>query len=142
MSENAVARKKQIPLQEGLFAQDSDGRYHLLATQCDRCKLTFFPKRKYCAKCGSSEVHEVQLSDRGKVFTFSLIDRKSKYTLIEPPYIQAEVQMSEGIRVFTVLDQCGPEDVSIGMPVEVYVDKVQEDPDGNDVITFKFRPVV
>lgn len=142
MSDTAVdVPKKTIPLQEGLFTQGTDGRYHLLATQCDTCKLTFFPKRKYCGKCGSSDVREVQLSDRGEVFTFSVIDRKSKYSIIEPPYIQAEVQMPEGIRVFTVLDQCTPDDVRIGLPVEVYVGKVQEDRNGNDVIAFKFKPV-
>ena len=142
MSDIAAATvTRKIPLQEGLFSQDAAGKYHLVATRCPECALTFFPHRKYCGKCGSSDVKEVALSDQGKVYTFSVVDRKSKYTLIEPPYIQAEVQMPEGIRVFTVLDQCKPEQVSIGMPVEVYVGTVKKNADGTEVIAYKFKPV-
>jgi uncharacterized OB-fold protein len=141
MSENvASSEKKTIPLQEGLFSQGSDGKYHLIASRCNSCKRTFFPKRKYCGKCGSPEVEIITLSDRGKVFSFTQVDRKSAYTIIEPPYIEAEVEMPEGISVFTVLDKCDPATVKFGMEVEVYVDKVKQDEQGNDIIAFKFKP--
>jgi uncharacterized OB-fold protein len=141
MSENvAGAEKKIIPLQEGLFAQGSDGKYHLVASRCNCCKLIFFPKRKYCGKCGSPDVEVINLSDRGKVFTFTQVDRKSMYTIIEPPYMQAEVEMPEGVHVFTILDKCDPKTVNFGMDVEVYVDKVKQDEQGNDIIAYKFKP--
>jgi uncharacterized protein len=133
--------KKIIPLQEGLFAKGDNGKYHLTASRCESCQLTFFPKRKYCGKCGSAEVKEIFLSDRGKVFTFSRIDRKSSASLIEPPYMEAEVEMPEGVHVFTVLDQCDFEAVDFGMEVEVYVDKIKQDQEGNDVVAFKFKSV-
>jgi uncharacterized OB-fold protein len=142
MSENvASAEKKTIPLQEGMFAQGSDGKYHLLACRCNSCKLIFFPKRKYCGKCGSPDVEVINLSDRGKVFSFTQIDRKSMYTIIEPPYMQVEVEMPEGVHVFTVLDKCDPKTVDFGMEVEVYVDTVKQDEQGNDIIAYKFKPV-
>jgi uncharacterized OB-fold protein len=141
MSENtASAEKKIIPLQEGLFAQDSNGIYHLLASRCNSCKRTFFPKRKYCGKCGSPDVEIINLGNRGKVFSFTQVDRKSAYTIIEPPYVEAEVEMPEGISVFTILDKCDPAAVKFGMEVEVYVDKVKQDEQGNDIIAFKFKP--
>ena len=141
MSENvASAEKKIIPMQDGIFAQGSDGKYHLIATRCNSCKLTFFPKRKYCGKCGSSDVEIINLSDRGKVFTFTMVDRKSGFTIIEPPYMQAEVEMPEGVHVFTILDKCDPKTVDFGMEVEVYVDKVKQDDQGNDIIAYKFKP--
>ena len=143
MSEDtASAEKKIIPLQEGLFEQGSDGKYHLLASRCNSCRRTFFPKRKYCGKCGSPDsVEVITLSDRGKVFSFTQIDRKSMYTIIEPPYMEAEVEMPEGVNIFTVLDKCDPQKVDFGMEVEIYVDKVKQDEQGNDVIAFKFKPV-
>ncbi len=143
MSENAAsAEKKTIPLQEGLFAQGSDGKYHLIASRCNSCKRTFFPKRKYCGKCGASDVEVINLSDRGKVFSFTLVDRKSLYTIIEPPYMEAEVEMPEGVNVFTILDKCDPQAVNFGMEVEVYVDKIKQDDQGNDIIAYKFKPAV
>ena len=141
MSENtACTEKKIIPLQEGLYAADSNGKYHLVASRCKSCKLTFFPKRKYCGRCGSPDVEVFNLSDRGKVFTFSQVDRKSIYTIIEPPYMQVEVEMPEGVHIFTILDKCDPKTVDFGMEVEVYVDKVKQDEEGNDVMAFKFKP--
>ena len=142
MSENiAGVEKKIIPLQEGLFAMGGDGKYHLIASRCNSCKLTFFPKRKYCGKCGSSDVEVINLSDRGKVFSFTMVDRKSAYTIIEPPYMEAEVAMPEGVNIFTILDKCDPQAVNFGMEVEVYVDKVKQDEEGNDIIAYKFKPV-
>jgi uncharacterized OB-fold protein len=53
MSENiAGAENRTIPLQEGLFNMGSDGKYHLIASRCNSCKLTFFPKRKYLESAG------------------------------------------------------------------------------------------
>ena len=141
MSENiAGTEKKTIPLQEGLFEVDSSGKYHLVASRCKSCKLTFFPKRKYCGKCGSADVEVFNLSDRGKVYTFSQVDRKSVYTIIEPPYMEADVEMPEGVHIYTVLDKCDPQAVTFGTEVEVYVDKVKQDEEGNDIIAFKFKP--
>jgi uncharacterized protein len=142
MSENTTGtEKKIIPLQEGLVAQDSAGKYHLLATRCPACKRTFFPQRKYCGKCGSENVEVINLSDRGKVHSFTMVDRKSAFTIIEPPYLEAEVEMPEGVSVFTILDKCDPQTISFGTEVEVYVDKVKEDEQGNDIIAYKFKPV-
>lgn len=141
MSENiAGAEKMTIPLQEGLFAAGGDGKYHLVASRCKSCNLTFFPKRKYCGKCGSPDVEVFNLSDRGKVFTFSQVDRKSIYTIIEPPYMEADIEMPEGVHIYTILDKCDLKTVSFGMEVEMYVDKVKQDEAGNDVIAFKFKP--
>jgi uncharacterized OB-fold protein len=142
MSDNTInSTHSSIALQKGLYAQDEAGHYHLLACHCAVCELTFFPQRKYCGKCGSSEMASSNLSRRGTVYSFSLIDRKSKVAIIEPPYLQIEVEMPEGVHVFSVLDQCDLDAVQIGMEVEVYVGTVKQDEDGNDVLTYKFKPV-
>jgi uncharacterized OB-fold protein len=130
-----------IPMQEGLFGKDESGVCRLIASRCTACNLVFFPKRKFCGRCAESNLQEIYLSQRGKVYAFSLIDRKSKYTVVEPPYIQAEVEMPEGVHVFTVLDGCNIGSVAVGMDVEVYVGNVTRDESGNDVAAYKFRPV-
>lgn len=140
MSENATGEKKILPLQEGIFEQDGNGKYHLLASRCNNCQRTFFPKRKYCGKCGSDAVEVIRLGGRGKVHSFTLVDRKSAFTIIEPPYMEAEVEMPEGVNIFTILDKCDHQTVNFGMEVEAYIEKVKEDEQGNDVIAYKFKP--
>ena len=130
----------RVPLQAGLFAQGADGHHHLLASRCPACELTFFPTRQYCGRCGAEGQQQVNLGRRGEVHSFSVIDRKSKLTWVDAPYVQAEVLMPEGVHVFTILDRCEPARVSIGMPVEVYVDVVRRAEQGRDIETYKFQP--
>ena len=141
--QNSVAEPApagSVPLQAGLYALGADGHHHLLASRCPACELTFFPRRHYCGRCGETGQLEVNLGRRGEVHSFSVIDRKSKLTWIDAPYVQAEVLMPEGVHVFTVLDRCEPVSVRIGMPVEVYVDVVRRDEQGRDVQAYKFQP--
>lgn len=134
-------KKRSVPLQKGLTEKDATGKDRLIASRCNTCDLVFFPQRKYCGKCGCSDQPTFLLEGTGTVYAFSLIDRKSQYTLIEPPYIQAEIAMPEGVHVFTVLDGCDLDTVTTGMAVETYVDTVSQDNEGNDVVAYKFKPV-
>lgn len=140
-NEHSPAEKKRLPLQEGLTGVDENGNDRLLASRCPDCDLVFFPQRKYCGKCGSHDQPTFFLNGRGTVFGYSLIDRKSQFSIVEPPYVQAEVAMPEGVHVFTVLDQCDISDVKTGMEVEAYVSKVHTDKEGNDIVAYKFKPV-
>lgn len=128
------------PLQRGLFEFGADGLAHLLANRCNQCDLVFFPSRVFCGRCGSSALAGLNLSRVGKVYGFSFIDRKPTYAVIDAPYIQAEVTMPEGVRVFTVLDQCALSDVSVGMEVEMYVGEVSSPKGDGKVLAYKFRP--
>lgn len=132
--------RSTVPLQPGLIAKDESGCDRLVASQCPHCELVFFPQRKYCGKCGRAQQQQRLLSPQGTVVGFSVIDRKSMYSMIDPPYVQAEVAMPEGVHVFTVLDQCETDAVSVGMGAEVYVGEVGIDKNGNTVEAYKFRP--
>ncbi len=127
-------------LQSGLFKFGADGLPHLLANFCSQCDLVFFPSRVFCGRCSSSELTSLNLSRFGKVHSFSFIDRKPTYAVIDAPYIQAEVKMPEGVSVFTVLDHCSLNDVFVGLEVEIYVDEVNSPKSQGKVLAYKFRP--
>lgn len=129
-----------LPLQQGLFENDEGGTPRLLANRCPDCDRMFFPRRSFCGVCGSPKLHDVKLAGRGTVLCFSLIDRKPKLAVIDPPYVQAEVVMPEGVHVFTVLDQCAPPEVRIGMHVEMYVAEVNAPSGEGKALAYKFRP--
>jgi hypothetical protein len=130
-----------VELQAGLAAEDANGRRRLVASRCSACDKTFFPKRKFCGKCGSADgQQEVLLNGKGTLYAFSLIDRKSQYTMIEPPYVQAEIRMPEGVHVFTVMDNCDSKDLRTGMDAEVYWDVIGKDKEGNGIVAYKFKP--
>jgi uncharacterized OB-fold protein len=129
------------PLQQGLFEPDTSGTPRLLASRCTACARVFFPVRTYCGKCGASGLQQLQLGGRGRIHSFSVIDRKPKLAVIDAPYVQAEVVLPEGVHVFTVLDQCAPCEVRVDMEVEMYVGEVNAPTGGGKALAFKFRPV-
>ena len=51
------------------------------------------------------------------------------------PYVMAYVQLDEGPKMLTNIIDCGPEQVKIGMPVEVVYEDVTA-----EVTLAKFRP--
>lgn len=128
------------PLQEGLFENDAAGVPRLLANRCAACDRVFFPRRSYCGQCGGADLQPLQLAGRGRVYSHSLIDRKQKIAVIEPPYVQAEIAMPEGVHVFTVLDQVKPGAVQVGMDVEMYVGEVNSPAGEGKVRAYKFKP--
>ena len=140
---NTQMTAKRVPLQEGLFnmPDDANANPQLVASKCAACDLVFFPQRKFCGKCASANLNPVQLSNRGKVFTYSLITRTSKMSLIEAPYVQVEVAFPEGTHAISILRGCEPEEIKIGLEVETVLEKIKTDADGSDMVSFVFRKV-
>ena len=80
------------------------------------------------------------LSTRGELYSFTIARVALPGTLMVPPYVIAQVKLTDGVQVATVLCDVEQEAVRIGMPLELVVEKASTDSEGNDVMTFKFRP--
>jgi uncharacterized OB-fold protein len=119
---------------------------HLVAVKCGGCGALFLDlKRLACSKCGAvGNFQQVALSDKGKVWVFSVIHQS--FPGIKTPYITAIVDLPEGISVKSNLIDVDPEDLqknpqkAFGMPVELVVNPVAKDRQGNEVMAFQFRP--
>jgi len=59
------------------------------------------------------------------------------------PYILAQIELTEGPIVFSLLTGCDPKEgvVDIGAEVELVIGKTTEDLEGNDIIGYMFRPL-
>ncbi len=142
----SISSAKQIPLKAGLWATPSspDEKPQLIGSKCPRCGEIFFPKKERgrCINCLAENVTDILLSRRGKIYSFTTV-------LIPPPayyqgpvpYAFGYVELPEGVRVETLFADCNPGALEIGMDVELVIEKLHTDEDGNDVITYKFRPV-
>ena len=135
--------KRMVPLREGLFRlpERPDGKPILLGSRCPSCGAHFYPQRQICLACGRDGLEEAELSGRGKVWTFTIARQTPPGSLIEAPYAVVVVELPEKVAVETVLTDCDLDSVHIGMDVEAVLAKMKEDEEGNDVMSFKFRPV-
>lgn len=132
--------KKQVPLRPGLFKipEEAGAKPYIIASRCKNCGEHFFPTRLICLKCGKEETEEVALAGRGKVATYTTVMQQVPGSLVTPPYDLAIITMDEGCQVQTVVTE-DAESIRIGMPMEVYFEKIREDADGNEEIVYKFR---
>jgi len=136
--QEAPAERTQVPIKGARLRLGESPA--LMGSRCPQCGEHFYPPRYVCLNCYQEGLEEVALSTRGELWTFTIARAALPGTLMTPPYVIAQVRLPEGVSVATVLTDVDPEAVRIGMPLELVVEKASVDSEGNDVMTFKFRP--
>jgi uncharacterized OB-fold protein len=111
-------------------------RHELYVQRCRDCGDMRYHPRAQCPQCLSPRTEWVRSSGRGKVYTFTATYQNQAPGFRESlPYIMSWVELDEGVKMLTNLVDCRPEDVKIGMPVEVVYEDVTP-----EVTLAKFRP--
>ena len=112
--------------------------HKLLVQRCEECDINIFYPRKFCPECWSADLSWKEASGKATIYSFTVT-----YTGVEShfapdlPYMLAWVDLEEeGVRMLTNIVGCDPEDVKIGMDVEVVFEDVTE-----EISLPKFRPV-
>jgi uncharacterized OB-fold protein len=95
-----------------------------------------------CAKCLYEGTDDVDLSTRGTLWTWTYCEIPlfgQKDTTV-PGYGVGQVDLPEGPRIQAVLTG-GPDDFEIGMELELDLEILNTNRDGDDVVIYRFRPV-
>jgi uncharacterized OB-fold protein len=131
---------KRIPFKENLFVEqnEEEGKPRLLGVHCRRCGKYSFPPRGLCIFCHSREVDKTYLSPRGKLHAYTICRVPVPYTT--PPYAIGYIDLPEGLRIFSQFTGWKEGELKIGMEMEITVEKLKMDKDGNEVYSYKFRP--
>ena len=137
--------KKQLPVRIGLWSDPAitHEKPKLTGTKCGKCGELFFPKidNGICHYCQSNELIELELSSSGKIYSFTVVmQRPPEYYRGEVPYAIGFVELPEGIRIQTLFTGCDFDALEIGMDVELVIERLHIDEDGNEILTYKFRP--
>ena len=139
--------KKRVPAIEGWFTMDREVP-HLLGTRCTRCSNVFFPKEEsFCRnpECAGTEFEEIQLSRRGRVWSFTnnCYAPPEPFIAAEPfePYAIAAVELEAErmIVIGQVSAGVGVGDLEAGMEMELVLDTLYEDED-HEYLVWKWRP--
>ncbi len=134
------SKDKRTFIEEEWFKDSPEGLV-LTGSRCEACGKVFFPKKVACPNCFDGELREVALSKRGTLHTYTLSTMGPLG--MEPPYIIGFIDLPEGIKLFSVLADCEPWDevLEIGMEMEMVIGKIKQDQDGNEILSYKFRPI-
>ena len=111
-------------------------RHELYIQKCRDCGYTRYYPRALCTNCQSSKTEWVRCSGRGTIYTFTVTNQNQAPGFRESlPYVMAYVDLDEGLKMLTNIVDCPPDQVRIGMPVEVVYEDVTP-----EVTLAKFRP--
>jgi uncharacterized protein len=136
----------QVPVAEGIFTWPSDGP-RLLGTRCAACGLVTFPSQGACPRCASPDMDEHELPRHGRLWAWTT----QEFPPPAPPYAGPTgdafvpfpvgyVELADEVKVETRLTEVDPAVLAPGMAMELVLMPFRADDDGNDVVTFAFRP--
>ena len=133
--------RREIPIREGLFQipfSPSENPY-LIGSRCRNCQDVMFPQRPICLNCFGEDLEQVRLSFRGRLFTFTINHQGPRE--FPTPYASGFVDLPEGVRIYSLLTDWEAKGLKIGIEMELVIEKIKEDSEGNIVMGYKFRPV-
>jgi len=95
----------------------AEGR--IVGQRCPECSKVYVPPRGSCSICAVPTDEEVQLSNRGTVTTFCIVNIPSQNLTFPVPYVCADILLDGADMPFMhIVQECPPEDVRMGMRVE------------------------
>ena len=99
------------------WTSGEDGQLRFL--RCQGCGYFLHPPLPRCPECGSRDIAPEAVSGRGEVFSVTV--NHQSWDGSTEPYAIAVVAFPEqvGLRLTTNVVGCAPDDVHIGMPVQV-----------------------
>jgi len=103
-------------------------RHELLIQRCKDCGTYRHYPRPMCPKCGSWNTEWARVSGKGKVYTWTVaVQPFHPGFMEETPYAAVIIELDEGVRLVSNVMDVKPEDLYVGMPVEVVFEDVTEE---------------
>ncbi len=139
-----VAERRVVPIKEGVFhiPTSPDDEPYLIGSKCSNCCLVMFPKRAVCPACIRDDTMEAtRLGRKAKLEAFTIVwQAPPGFTA---PYIQGIVTLADGPRIYAMITGVEPKEeaLKVGQELEVVIDRLREDEQGNTILAYKFRPV-
>jgi uncharacterized protein len=136
----------QVPVAEGVFTWPADDP-QLIGSRCADCGMVTFPTQDSCPRCASTAMEEELLARQGRLWAWTTQEFPPP-----PPYAGPRgdefvsfgvgyVELPGQVKVETRLTERDPEALANGMEMELVIVPLRTDDDGNEVVTFAFRPV-
>jgi len=118
---------KPLPLLEGATGEfyEHCKNHELRFQRCTKCGKWRHVPRDMCAACGSWDWEWAKSSGRGALLTWTVVTLPMQPSFAEEvPYAVTLIEMDEGPRIVSRIVDVQPQDLRMGMPVEVIFDAV------------------
>jgi hypothetical protein len=100
----------------------------LMVQRCEGCGTLRFPAYEFCSNCLSTKARWVQVSGRGEIYSFNIMHQVYHPAFAQTvPYAVVVVELEEGCKFISNLAGVKPHDIKVGMPVEVFFEKLSDE---------------
>lgn len=135
-----VRYNKDFPIPKPMMSEDTKEFWSILLKKkelhiqrCKRCQIFMHPPRPICYNCQKFDMEWVPSSGKGTIYSY-VVYHRPVHPGFEVPYDCILVELDEGVRIVSNMVDCEPDEIYIGMPVEVVVEQVYD-----DVVLPKFK---
>jgi uncharacterized OB-fold protein len=127
----------RCPFRPGLLQLEPP---RLLGSRCSACGTTTFPARAFCPHCrATTGIDGVALTPDGHVHSFTVV--RQAPAGVDVPYVLAQIDLGDGVRVLAQVVGAEPERIALGAPVSLELAPVADaagQPDGQ-LVGYRFR---
>ena len=130
----------RVMVREGLFTDPDAGPPALLGSRCAACGSVLFPRADACTYCATEDPDPVELSGTGTLWAWTAVTAAPPGYTGEVPFGVGVVELPEGVHVIARLTESDPAALATGQPMELRIETLHRDDEGNDVVTYTFAP--
>ena len=135
--------QKRIPYVEGFLTSPLSDleKVRLKGTRCRSCGEVHLGEVPACKNCQSAEMESLLLSNRGKLYSYTIVRYRppGDYKGPDVPFAVGMIELPEGLRLLAPLEESDFEKLKVDGEVELVVHKLFEDEDANEVIAYRFK---
>jgi len=107
---------------------EAAARHELMVQRCSHCGYMRLPPAPVCGECQSFDLHLTQVSGRGEVYTYTIVHRPIAMDQTVPFVIAViDLEGAPGVRLISNLVEIDPDEVAIGLAVEVAWEDMSDD---------------
>jgi uncharacterized OB-fold protein len=137
----------RVPVAQGIFTWPTD-EPRLIGSRCADCGIVTFPAQGSCPSCAATSMTEQLLARRGRLWAWTT----QEFPPPSPPYAGPTgsafvpfgvgyVELGGEVKVEARLTAIDPAALKPGAEMELVLVPLRTDDQGNEVVTFAFRPV-
>ncbi len=98
------------------------GEKKLMAAKCNKCGIVMLPPKPACTQCYSTDFSWIQLGNKGKLLTYTIIHIAPEQFQTMAPYAFGIVELDHGLRLPGMIHAANNEQIEIDMKLEIDYD--------------------
>ena len=142
MTEPTAKTIHRVPVVRSLKLSEDGTAGVFTGRKCKNCGEYFVGAPLFCLRCSASDFDSIELSTRGVLKTYTVIWVPPPGWTGPTPYILGSVQIPEGMDILAEVIDCPRESIKIGMKMEMVLRVGGKDAEGNEIMVYKWHPVL